>query len=245
MRPRGPRVGGHLARTGATLGAALCIATAGLEAQTMDDHLYWYVAFDELEYARSFDERPVEYDAQAWIGGDFTRLWFKARGEQSTLEREGGFELEGLYGRTTHPFWDVLGGVRVDRAYGGGEGATRGLLALGIQGLAPYWFEVESFLYLSQNGDVSARLEASYELLFTQRLVLEPEVEVGLAVQDVEDFGVASGLDAVELGARLRYELIREFAPYVGISWVRDRVPGPTPLTASGASFVAGLRLWY
>lgn len=227
---------------------ALAAASAGgagpVHAQTMDDRVYTYVAFDELEYAPGFGERPVGYDAQAWIGGDYDRLWLKARGEHSTLATEGGFEAEALYSRTVSAFWNLQAGLGVDRRYGEGTGVTRGLLAVGVEGLAPYWFEVETFLYVSHEGDVSAGLEASYELLFTQRLVLEPEVELGVAVQDVPELGVASGLDEIELAARLRYEILREFAPYVGISWVRERFPGGLA-TASDASFVAGLRWWY
>lgn len=214
-------------------------------AQTMDDRIYTYVAFDELEYAHGFDERPVEYDAQAWIGGDYDRLWVKARGEHSTLETEGGFEVEALYSRTVSAYWNLQSGLRLDHGYGEDEGGTRGLVVFGVEGLAPYWFEVESFVYVSHEGDVSARLEAAYELLFTQRLVLEPEIEVGLAVQEVPDFGVASGLDELELGARLRYEIVRELAPYVGISWVRQELPEGPVESVSDASFVAGLRWWY
>lgn len=221
---------------------------AGAEAvaaQTMDDHIYTYVAFDELEYAHGFGERPVEFDAQGWIGGDYNRLWIKARGEHSTLATEGGFEAEALYSRTVSPYWNLQSGLRLDRAYGDGGGATRGLVAFGVEGLAPYWFEVEAFAYVSHEGDVSARLEAAYELLFTQRLVLEPEIEVGLALQDVPEFGVASGLDELELAARLRYEIVRELAPYVGVVWVRDRSPEGVIGAVSDASFVAGVRWWY
>lgn len=242
---RGPAGRGLTGRAVAALAVLIAASAPPVAGQTMDDHTYTYVAFDELEYAHGFSERPLEYDAQAWIGGDFNRLWLKARGEQSTLESEGGFEAEALYSRTVSPFWNLQAGLGLDRHYGAGEGVTRGLLGVGVQGLAPYWFEVEAFGYVSHEGDVSARLEAAFELLFTQRLILEPEVELGLALQDVPEFGVASGLDELEVAARLRYEIVREFAPYVGISWVRQRFPHGPEGTASDASFVAGLRLWY
>lgn len=229
----------------AVLAAASAVATGPAAAQTMDDHVYTYVAFDELEYAPGFGERPVEYDGQAWIGGDYDRLWLKARGGHSTLATAGGVEVEALYSRTASAFWNLQAGLRMDRGYGEGGGATRGLVALGVEGLAPYWFEVESFVYVSHEGHVSARLEAAYEMLFTQRLVLEPEVELGLAAQDVPTFGVASGLDELELGARLRYQIVRELAPYVGISWVRERRPEGPVRSVSEGSFVAGLRWWY
>lgn len=223
----------------------------GAVAQTMDDHIYTYLAFDELEWAPGIGDRPVVWDAQGWIGGDYDRLWLKTEGERSTREDEGDFEIQALYSRTVGAFWNAQAGVRLDRRYGGdGDGATRGLLAIGLEGLAPYWFEVASFVFVSQDGDVSARLEASWELLFTQRLVLEPELELDAAVQEVPDFGVGSGVNAVELGARLRYEIVREFAPYVGITWIR-RTGGTADMARSAgapvsdASFVAGLRVWY
>ena len=229
----------------AVVAGAFAQGAEPVAAQTMDDHVYTYVALDEFEYAHGFGERPVEYDGQAWIGGDYDRLWLKVRGEHSTRETEGGFAVEALYSRTVSAFWNLQGGLGVDRAYQEGDGATRGLAAFGVEGLAPYWFEVEAFAYVSHDGDVSARLEASYDLLFTQRLVLEPEVELGLAVQDVPEFGVASGLDELELGARLRYEIVREFAPYIGISWVRNQLPEGPVGSVSETSVVAGLRWWY
>ena len=229
---------------------ATMVLTVPADGQTMDDMIYTYVSFDELEYVPGADEEPVEYKGQMWIGGDFDRVWLKARGEQSTLEHEGNFEGQALYSRTTSAFWNTQVGVRVDHLYGPGPNATRGLLALGIQGLAPYWFEFESFVFVSHEGDVSARVEASYDLLFTQRIILEPELELNGAVQSVPRFGVGSGLSDLELGGRVRYEVVREFAPYVGVSWVRlfgetadlDRSGGGA---ASDANFVAGLRWWY
>lgn len=236
-------------RSGLTLVAILTSVT-GLEAQVMDDHIYTYVAFDELEYVPGAAGEPVEYDAQMWVGGDYDRLWLKAEGEQSTLEREGHVGGQALYSRAVTPFWNLQTGLGVEHRYVPGGTDTRGLLAVGIQGLAPYWFETEAFLLVSHEGDVAARLEAGYDLLFTQRLVLEPEIELSAAVQDVPELGIGSGLSDMELGARLRYEIVRELAPYVGISWTRRfgetadlaRTAG---VPVSDADFVAGLRWWY
>lgn len=241
-------VGGWRAMGG--LLAATALLASGLEAQTMDDHIYTYVAFDELEWVPGASGRPVEYDGEMWVGGDYDRLWLKAEGEQSTLGREGHVEAQALYSRATTPFWNVQAGLGVEHRYAPAGGGTRGLVTVGIQGLAPYWFETEAFLVVSHQGDVAARLEAGYELLFTQRLVLEPELELLAAVQDVPEWGIGSGLSDMELGARLRYEFAREFAPYVGISWTRRfgdtadlaRAAG-TPV--SDADFVAGVRWWY
>jgi len=231
------------------LGTVLALAVpVAAHGQALDMHgrgVHVYVALDELEYQPGGDERPVEVDALAWLGGDFQRLWAKAHGERGT--RGGAGEVEGqlLYGRVIAPYWDLQAGVAVDARFGEGDGRARGLLALGLQGLAPYWFEVESVLFLSQDGDVSARLQASYDLLFTQRLIVEPELQLDLAAQDVPRFGVQSGLSALEIGVRARYEIMREVAPYAGFVWVR-RPRGADGLGAGeGASLVAGLRLWY
>ena len=229
-----------------TVCAALAVGVPGAargQAMAMNDRVvYTYVSFDELEYRAGSEERPVELDALAWIGGDFNRVWVKARGERSTRGGTGEGEGQLLYGRVVAPFWDLQAGLRFDTRFGGGEGRARGLLAIGLQGLAPYWFEVESALFVSQEGDVSARVQASFDLLFTQRLILEPELELDLAVQDVPEFGVVSGLSAVEVGVRVRYEIVRELAPYVGVAW--ESHGGEGAGAERGTSLVAGLRWW-
>lgn len=208
-----------------------------------------FVLFDELEYAPNAEGRPVETDVTGFYGGAVNRAWFRTRGELPTTERGGDLEAELLYGRLIDPFWDALVGVRVDRRWGGGEDATRALLSIGLQGLAPGWYEVEPSFYVSQAGDVSARLVASYDMLFSQRLIVQPEFEANLAVQEVPEFGVGSGLNDLELGARMRYEISRKFAPYLGVSWTR-RVANTAELArlagepVSDFSVVVGLRAW-
>ncbi|HUF26008.1 MAG TPA: copper resistance protein B [Gemmatimonadaceae bacterium] len=134
-------------------------------------------------------------------------------------------------------------------AYDNDDTRTRAHLALGLQGLAPGWFELEPTLLVSQHGDVSANLTASYDLLFTQRLVLQPRLETHAAAQGVPEFGVGSGFNDVELALRARYELRREFAPYVGVLW-SHRFGDAADLARAGGepvrelSWVAGLRLW-
>ena len=235
--------------TFAVVGAVMLLALPqGVRAQIFDDEIYTMVLFDQLEYAPGPSERPISLEATSWTGGDINRLWVRAEGDQSTLENEGEAEVEALYGRLVTPFFDALAGARLDTRWGD-NGQTRGFLAVGLQGLAPYWFEVEPTLYVSQDGDVSARLVAAYALLFTQRLILEPELEVGAAVQEVPEWGVGSGVGDLGLGLRLRYEIRRKFAPYVGYSW--NRRFGETADFAradgepvSGAAFVFGVRMW-
>ena len=215
-----------------------------VQAQTMDDTPRAYLLFHKLEYVPQPAERPVEMEATSWVGGDVNRLWLRAEGETSTLHREGGVEAEALYGRLVHPFFDAVAGVRVDRRWGDG-GDTRGHLAVGLQGLAPYRFEVEPTLYVSHEGNVSAEFAASYHVLFTQRLKLESELETTAALQAVPEWGVGTGVNDLGLGFRLRYEFHRKFAPYVGYEhgWTFGETADLTGESSSGA-FVFGVRIW-
>lgn len=233
------------------LGAVLLVlAPVGMAAQTMDDHVYWKLLADELEYVPGPESRPVAFDASFWIGGDYTRFWVKAEGDRATVGSGGELEAQLLYSRLIAPFWELQAGLGLERVSGEGQSRTRGIAIVGLEGLAPYWFEVEPQLLVSHEGDVALALNASYELLFTQRLVLEPELEMSAALQDVLEFGVGSGFSDLSLAARLRYEFVREFAPYVGVVW--DRRFGATADLARSAgedvnetAFVAGLRVWY
>ena len=226
------------------------LAPVDARAQTMDDHIYWMVTADELEYVPAPEGRPVVFDGSFWIGGDYNRIWIKAEGKQSTVDNNGEWEGQLLYSRLIAPFWEVQGGVGVETVGGEGGRETRGLLVVGLEGLAPYWFEVEPQLLVSHEGDVAVALSASYELLFTQRLVLEPELEASAAFQEVTEFGIGSGFNDVHLAGRLRYEIVREFAPYVGVVWGRKfgetadlaRLEGKD---VDEVEFVAGLRIWY
>ncbi len=223
-------------------------AAAG--AQVMDDAIYTFVLFDQLEYRRTGDANPVGWDLLGWVGGDFTRLWIKSEGEQATVGGGGEVEVQALYGRLVAPYWDLQIGARVDVRYGGGTARARVLAVVGLEGLAPYWFEMEPAVFVSQDGHVSARLTTSYDMFVTQRLIVQPRVEVNAAVQEVPDFGVGQGLNDVNLGIRVRYELRREYAPYVGLEWVR-RFAGTADLARQGGesvsdvAVVGGFRVWF
>lgn len=226
-------------------------AMAGpVSAQTMDRARYLFLFADNLEQATGFAANPVRFEGEAWYGGSYNRLWVKLDGDVGTKgDGEGEVEIQALFSHLVSSYWDLQPGVRVDRAWGD-MGRTRSHLALGLQGLAPYWFEIEAALFISTSGDVSANLQASYELLFTQRLILEPEIEVNAAVQDVPAWGVASGFTDTEVGLRLRYEFRREFAPYLGYIWQRS-FGGTADLRRNAGelphrrSLVAGIRMWY
>jgi copper resistance protein B len=214
------------------------------QAQTMDDKLRTFVLFHKLEYVPEPAGRPIGLEATSWVGGDVNRAWLRVEGEQSTVHREGEVELEALYGRLVSPFFDAVAGVRVDRAWGAG-GKTRAHLAVGLQGLVPYQFEVEPTLYVTHEGNVSAGFAASYHVLFTQRLQLESELETSAALQDVPEWGVGSGVNDLGLGFRLRYEFHRKFAPYVGYDhhWTFGETADLAGESSSGA-FVFGVRIW-
>jgi len=201
---------------------------------------------ERFEYRFGDDERYL-WDLQGWTGGDLSRLWIKTEGEYgSDSEQFESAEIQALYGRAISRYFDLQAGVRHDFE----PSPSRSHLVLGVQGLAPYWFELDTALFLSEDGDLSARLEAEYEILLTQRLIAQPRAELEFAVQDVPELGVGSGLSTVELDLRLRYEIRREFAPYVGLSW--EGLVGATSDFARAAgeatnslSVVIGLRFWY
>ena len=200
---------------------------------------------ERLEYTSNEGDPLAVWEGQGWVGGDIQKLWLKTEGEY--LLDEGDFEeaeLQALYSRAIHPFWDVQLGIRHDIE----PDPSRNYLVTGIQGTAPYWFEIDGAFFLSNKGDLSARLEAEYELRLTQRLMLQPRVELNAAFSDDEAIGVGSGLSTVQAGLRMRYEISRQFAPYIGVSWNRafgDTADLSDDDDESTTSVVAGFRIWF
>lgn len=205
------------------------------------------VLIDRLEYQTNEGDEAITWDAQGWYGGDAERVWVKTEGSYLLeTDKTDEAELQVLYGRAIARFWDIQTGIRQDfRPH-----PTRTYGVIGVQGLAPQWFEVDAAVFVSDEGDVSARVSAEYDLFVMQRLILQPRTELNFAVQDVKELGVGSGLSSAQLGLRLRYEIRREFAPYIGVSWTR--LVGDTEdfARADGEnveplSFVAGVRVWF
>lgn len=202
---------------------------------------------ERFEYHSNDGEALAVWEAQGWIGGDIEKFWLKTEGEYET--DEGGFEeaeVQALYSRAVSPFWDIQAGLRHDLK----PSPSRTYAVVGAQGLAPYWFELDGQLFLSDEGDLSARLEIEYEFRLSQKWMLQPRVEINAAFSDDEEIGVGSGLSNAEAGLRLRYELSREFAPYLGVSW--NSAFGGTAdfIRAEGSdtdqlSWVAGVRFWF
>ena len=207
--------------------------------------LHSFVLFDRLEAWDADHGRGQAWEAQAWIGGDLSRLWLRSEGERVDGHTESA-NLEVLYGRSVSARWDVVGGVRHDFQ----PGSPQTWAAIGLQGLAPYKFEVQATAYLGESGQTAANIEVEYELLLTNRLILQPLVELEWHGKDDPRRGVGSGLGKLEAGLRLRYEFTRRFAPYVGV--VHERAFGGTADLHEAAGedardtrVVAGLRLWF
>ncbi|WP_425491583.1 copper resistance protein B [Cognatiluteimonas sedimenti] len=210
-----------------------------------DNTVQSYVLFDRLEGWSADPGTGLAWEGQAWFGTDLNRLWLRSEGEQVDGRLESA-DLEVLYGHSFSPWWDVVTGVRHDFKPGGAQDFA----AIGVMGLAPYKFEVAATAYLGQGGQTAARLEAEYETLFTNRLILQERVEANLYGKDDPRRGIGSGLSTFEAGLRLRYEFTRRFAPYIGI--VHERAFGGTAdlrraehESTEDTRIVAGLRLWF
>jgi len=209
-----------------------------------DEHAFWSVLGDRLEYQEDSDS--TVYDVQAWYGTTYNRFVIKAEGDiaDGTLE-ESSTDL--LWGHALNAYFDTQLGVRLDQY---NEGKDRQWLAIGIQGLAPYWFELDVTAYVGDDGRTALSAEAEYELLLTQRLILQPRAELNLYGKDDLDNRLGEGLSDLAVGLRLRYEFSRQFAPYIGVEWTDTygdtadyrRAAGED---TSGTQFVAGLRFWF
>ncbi|QUL39398.1 copper resistance protein B [Erythrobacter sp. JK5] len=185
------------------------------------------------------------WDAQGWYGGDINRFVLKTEGEGEFGGALEDAEIQALYSRAIGPFFDLQAGVRFDP-----EPDSRGHLVLGIQGLAPYMFHVDGALFLSDRGDLTARLEGEYDQRITQRLILQPRLEVEFSAQDIPERDIGAGITTIEPGLRLRYEFVPEFAPYVGVEYEAKlgetadiaRAAGENP---DGFKLIVGLRAWF
>ena len=207
--------------------------------------VFSYLLFDRLE---TWDAEPGSgqaWEAQGWIGSDRHRLWLRSEGERSGGHTESA-DVEVLYGRPIARWWDLVAGLR----HGIAPGDDRNFAAIGVMGMAPYKFEVEATAYLGASGQTAARIEAEYELLLTNRLILQPVIEAEWHGRRDASRGIGSGLGKIETGLRLRYEVTRRFAPYVGL--VHERSFGGTAdlLRDDGEAtedmrVVAGVRLWF
>ncbi len=204
------------------------------------------IAFNLAEYRVQKGGDAYRWDGEGWFGGDINRFVVKTEGEGAVRGGLESGEVQALYSRAIDPWFNLQAGVRHDFK----PGPARTYATVGFEGIAPYWFEVEGALFLSDKGDLLGRLEGYYDQRITQHLILQPRVELNFAAQDIPANGIGSGLSDAELGLRLRYEIKREFAPYVGISWERKVGDSARFARAAGdrveaTSLVLGIRMWF
>ncbi|GGE20945.1 copper resistance protein B [Polymorphobacter glacialis] len=204
------------------------------------------ILFNLAEYQARSGTDGYRWEGEGWFGGDIHRFVLKSEGEGDVRGSVENAEVQALYSRAIDPWWNLQAGVRYDIR----PDPQRAFAVLGIEGLAPYWFKAGGALFLSTKGELLGRIEGFYDQRITQRLVLQPRAEIDVAAQDIPEIGVGAGLSSVEVGLRLRYEIEREFAPYIGIEWASDigdtaryaRAVGKEP---SSFSLVAGIRFWF
>ena len=233
--PDGPVTAGQLAR------GEIDVPGVPLD----DDPFRAFAMADRFEYRSNEGEPKYLWDFFAYAGGDYHRLWIRSEGEGAFDGDAEAAELQVLYSRAVTPYWNAQVGLRHDFR----PTPETDYLVIGVEGLNVYWTGVEADLYVSADGDVSSRFEIEYDELLTQRLILQPRLEVDVQFQDVDEENLGAGVTSFETGLRLRYEIAREFAPYVGVSWSRrvgktaNRLPDDEdPGTVSA---VAGVRAWF
>lgn len=224
---------------------ASLLTTAPVQAGGNDDPVLGKLMIDQFEKRYTDGKDPLILEADAWVGQDLNKAWFKIDAEHVNDELEE-FEIQALYSRAIDPYWDLQVGWRHDDR----PAPRRDWLAIGVKGLAPYWFETDAAVFIGGNGNINVRLQAEYEWMLTQRWVLSPEVEASLYSDDDPAHDIGKGLAKMQAGLRLRYEVRREFAPYVGVNWTGKF--GDTADIAKVAGedtrdlqFVLGVRAWF
>ena len=218
-----------------------------------DSMLHGFSLFELLEYRfNSSGPDMFVWDFVGWYGGDYNRLWIKTEGRQKLSGiNKGEGDLQLLYGRLIAPFWDFQVGVRAKANLGFGfKNNTRTYAVIGLQGIAPGRFEFEPAIYISDRGEVSAELTASADFYLTQRLILQPRFQGEFSFQGDKRFGTGSGMTETDIGLRLRYEIRREIAPYIGVSWLKQygetaRISRRERESTDSVALVVGLRLWW
>jgi len=208
-----------------------------------DEHKFYALLGDRFEYNKQTDS--LLFDLQAWYGTTFDRLVIKTEGDISDGNLEEN-QSDILWGHAISAYWDTQVGIRSDYYK---EGKNRQWLAFGVQGLAPYWFELDMTAYLGEHGNSAFTLEAEYELLLTQKLIVQPRAEITLYGKDDLQNELGSGLSSSAIGFRVRYEFTRQFAPYIGVEWTNKfgNTADHAKLNGEASNdteFVAGVKFW-
>ncbi len=216
---------------------------ASASANAGDDEWYSYAQADRLEYQEHRD--TIVWDLQGWIGGDYDKLWWKTEGDAEDGNVEEA-ELQLLYSKALTAYFDLQAGIRYEDL----NGLDQASLVVGLHGMAPYKFELDIAAFLTDDGDALLRVEGERDFALTQRWVLQPRAELEASFSDVDTRGIASGFNSLDLGLRLRYEVSRKVAPYIGVSWQRA-IGGTADLVEAAGededatTFVVGLRAWF
>jgi len=229
-----------------TLAMVIFLCGSGsAQADMEDDPLLLTVILDQIEMRDVADDNTLSWGAEGWLGKDLHKIWFKSDGERSAGNTDEA-ELQFLFSKAIARYWDFQLGVRHDFK----PSPSRSWVAFGFKGMAPYFFDIDVAVFIGESGRTAGRFEAEYELLLTQRLILTPDIEINLYGQNDSDVGSGSGLSDIEVGIRLRYEIRRQFAPYIGFNW--SRMFGNTADFAeadgrdtSEAQLVIGFRAWF
>ncbi|MDZ4140528.1 MAG: copper resistance protein B [Methylotenera sp.] len=235
----------HAYSDGYTLDSGPYALPGPRQLRLADEHAFGTFLMNRLEHVNTQDGNATAYDAQAWFGWDYDKLVIKAEGDIAKGKLQDS-RTELLWGHAIASFWDAQLGVRHD----GGVGSDREWLAFGVQGLAPYWFGLDVEAYVGNSGRTALRLEADYEMLLTQKLILQPRVEVNLYGKSDPARDIGSGLSDAQAGLRLRYEFTRQFAPYMGVEWAGKFGSTADYARAAGEKsnetrWVAGVRFWF
>ncbi len=237
----------HAAHNFTTILAAVTFlsVSGNASAEAADDPLLLTIMLDQIETRDVGGDNTLSWDGEGWLGKDLEKIWFKTDGERTAGSTDEA-EFQFLYSKAIARYWDFQVGVRHDFD----PSPSRSWAAIGINGLAPYFFEIDAAAFIGESGRTALRFQAEYELLLTQRFILTPDVEFNVYGQNDPDVGIGAGLSNIEAGLRLRYEIRREFAPYIGINWSKmfgntadfARMAGEN---SSETQLVLGLRAWF
>jgi len=234
----------HAYAAGTTLTEGPYALTEGKRLTLADEHRFYAILGDRVEYNEQADTGV--FDLQAWYGTTFDRLVIKTEGDISDGSLEEN-QTDILWGHAISAYWDMQLGLRSDYYK---NGTSRQWLAFGLQGLAPYWFELDMTAYLGEQGNTAFTLEAEYELLLTQRLIIQPRAEITFYGKDDQHNELGSGLSSSAIGFRVRYEFTRQFAPYLGVEWTKQfgRTADYAELNGQSihdTAYVAGIKFWF
>ncbi|MDA3908257.1 MAG: copper resistance protein B [Sulfurimonas sp.] len=214
--------------------------TTSLFAGGGGDILRATVMVDNLEYQYN-DEKSVSWDTYAYIGYDLNKMYIYSEGEKAKDSSSANSENQLVYSRAITPYWDIQIGAAYDKT----ENSDQTWGVIGVQGLAPYFFETRAVILVADDGNIGFRAESEYEALITQKLILTPSVALSAYTQNNENMAIGSGLSNLKVGARLRYEFIREFAPYVGVEWSKNFGNTDDYSALDEVYATVGLRFWF